>query len=243
MSAITQRRRELKQRARERQKELLPKLRARVREARKARQARLRKCAADCRKRKARVQANARKARDALRGRIVKARQKAQAACGACRVDARGAALDKLDRALRAVETEREAIAALRATAAQLRDPRGVAGGRRSAELRSESDDQVARDVADDPELAALWAASNKSRFKASPRRSRTEAFLEWVENHPEALAELRHRQEEQYAREAERLFASWPKARSVGRLSDAELEQVHRELDQAEQFVDQVPF
>jgi hypothetical protein len=50
-------------------------------------------------------------------------------------------------------------------------------------EAREESDDAVRRNVG--PELAAVFDRVRKN-IKAGPRRSRTEAFLEWVESNPD---------------------------------------------------------
>jgi len=65
---------------------------------------------------------------------------------------------------------------------------RGVAGGRRSAELRSESDDEVRQSI--DPLLLPLWERVRRT-IKGSARQTRTEAFLEWVHDHPEAQYEI----------------------------------------------------
>jgi len=65
---------------------------------------------------------------------------------------------------------------------------RGVAGGRRAAELRTESDDEVRQSI--DPLLVPLWERVRRT-IKGSARKSRTEAFLEWVHDHPEAQYEI----------------------------------------------------
>ena len=170
-----------------------------------------------------------------LRERIKKTKQAARDACGLCKVTATDRGLDALDKALGKVQAEREAIAELRRRAAQLTDPRGQAGGRRAAELRAESDDEVRRNVADDPDLAALWATINKAQFKESRQRTRTEAFLDHVHNHPEELDELRAKQGAQYDREAEALFAKWPRDEAVGKMTDAQLKQMLGDLDKAD--------
>lgn len=51
----------------------------------------------------------------------------------------------------------------------------------------NESNQDVERNIA--PELVQLWR--ERAAFtKGSPRKSRTEAFLQWVEEHPDAAAE-----------------------------------------------------
>ncbi len=114
-----------------------------------------------------------------------------------------------------------------------------------AAELRAESDDEVRRNLADDRELAALWRATkNKARFKATPTRSRTEAFLEYVHDHPEALDELRSAQEVEYEREAAELLAQWPRDEPIGSMSDKALSGMVDELRRAEELTSgEVPF
>jgi hypothetical protein len=79
---------------------------------------------------------------------------------------------------------------------------KGRAGGRRAAELRAESDDAVEQSI--DPSLLPLWRRI-RHHIKATARRTRTEAFLEWVHDHPEAHYELA---EAQGAEELRRLEA-----------------------------------
>lgn len=242
MSAITDKRRELRRQARERQRETIPKLRAVVRGRKAAKQKRIAKCRLDCKRRRAKVQREALRAREQLRERIKRAKQVARDACGTCKVSATDRGLDELDRAFAKVQAEREAIAELRRKAAQLSDPRGRAGGRKAAELRAESDDEVRRNVADDPDLAALWDASTKSKFKASAHRNRTEAFLEYVQDHPEELDELRAKQAAQYDREAIELFAKWPRDEAIGQMTDRQLADMMADLDRADELAE-VPF
>lgn len=251
MSAITERRAELRRSARERQREVLPKLRARVKAIKAQRRKRVKRCASDCKRRRDKVQAEAKRAREQLRQRIARMKAKAREACGICKVSAKDADLDKLDRVLATIAQEREVISELRKRAAQLRDPRGRAGGRRAQELREESDDEVARNLADDPDLAKLWKAQKNrhARFPKTKYHSRTEAFLDWVHNHPEALHELRHREEEKWDREAEEMFRTWGRERPTGRMEEAELAELQRELDAADRWLlktapaEEVPF
>lgn len=70
-----------------------------------------------------------------------------------------------------------------------------------ASERRAESDDEVRQNI--DPSLWPLWR-SVKRRIKASPRKSRTEAFLEYVEAHPsEAHEAIEIPSDATYAREA----------------------------------------
>jgi len=83
---------------------------------------------------------------------------------------------------------------------------RGRKGGRRAAELRAESDDEVIRNLGEDKLLIALFK-KHRAKIKATKHRSRTEAFLEFVHDHPEELDELRAKKEREWEREAERIF------------------------------------
>jgi len=56
----------------------------------------------------------------------------------------------------------------------------GVSGRQRATERRQESDDEVIRNLP--PELVPVFRKV-RGKIKAGPRRTRTEAFLEWVES------------------------------------------------------------
>lgn len=69
-----------------------------------------------------------------------------------------------------------------------------------AAERRSESDDEVEQNI--DPDLIALWRRVRRG-IKGTDRKSRTEAFHEYVEEHPdEAYAAREQAAEEALARE-----------------------------------------
>lgn len=72
------------------------------------------------------------------------------------------------------------------------------------AELREESDQAVERDLP--PELVPVWRRVRK-QIQAGPRRSRTEAFLEWVEAHPDEIAAI---EAESAEREAEQMWREY---------------------------------
>ena len=76
-------------------------------------------------------------------------------------------------------------------TAIQTGRARKAAGALRSMKRREalqESDDAVERDI--DPSLVPVWRRV-KRQFVDTPRMSRSEAFLHWVEEHPEEVAVL----------------------------------------------------
>lgn len=76
-------------------------------------------------------------------------------------------------------------------TAIQTGRGRKAVGALRSLkrrEAQQESDDAVERDI--DPSLVSVWRRV-KRQFTDTPRMSRSEAFLHWVEEHPEEVAVL----------------------------------------------------
>lgn len=237
MSTLTDRRSELRTEARKRERVVLPKLRQKLRAARAHKAKRMKRCQLDCQRRKEKVRNQAAEARTKLRERLQQAKQQARELCTVCKVSATGAELDRIDQALGALEQERATIRTLRARASGMVDPRGSAAGRRSAEIRAELDDEVRRNVADDPELVALWDAQRDRyrRFAPTARTTMTERYLEWVQSHPQALDELRARQERAWEAEAEQLLAQWPRVRPIASMTDAELAQLGRDHDRAE--------
>jgi hypothetical protein len=58
-----------------------------------------------------------------------------------------------------------------------------ISAQKRRQERREESDDEVERNLP--PELVPVWRSA-KRNIKAGKRRSRTEAFLEWVHDNPD---------------------------------------------------------
>lgn len=226
MSTTTDRRASLRTEARRRERTLLPKLRAKLKAAKEHKAKRLKRCQDDCRKRRAKVRDQAAEARRKLRERLAAAKQQARDFCSVCKVSASGAELDRIDAALGALQEERATIQRLRSRASGMVDERGSAAGKRSAEIRAELQDEVARNVGDDPELAALWEAQTDKyrRFRPTSRTTMTERFLEWVEAHPEALDELRNELQQRWEVEAEILLGQWPRERPIADMSEAEL-------------------
>lgn len=244
MSTTTERRASLRSEARKRERTLVPKLRAKVRAAKEAKAKRLKRCQDDCKKRRARVREQAAEARKRLRERLAAAKDQARQFCTVCKVSATGAELDNIDKALGNLAAERATIRQLRSRAAGMVDERGAAAGRRSAEIRAELQDEVARNVADDAELASLWEAQPDKyrRFRPTPRMTMTERFLEWVEGHPHALDELRARQQAQWDREASELLGRWPRSGPIADMSTAELERLAADHGRVARLVDEEP-
>jgi hypothetical protein len=127
---------------------------------------------ADCRTAKQRAKDEA----AALRAR----RRELVEGCRAASAEGR-AAVQKARAALDAFRAEqRERVAASRRP--KLR--------RTAAEARQESDGEVKANLP--PELHAVWRAV-KGSIRGSARRSRTEAFCEWVEANPEEVLALQY--------------------------------------------------
>lgn len=247
MASVVQQRREIKREIRERRRNVIPKLKATVKAEEKARRARLRTCKADCRAAIRKQKKLATQARRKLEQHIKKAKAKAKDVCNSCKVvDAKG--VEQISKALDALETERKEIEKLRTQASYLKSERGRAGGRKAAELRSESDSAVIHNLGEDKEAIALFKKV-RGKIKANKYQSRTEAFLQYVHDHPEALDELRAKKEIAYAKEAERMFRErQPDQNGNGCWSD--LSKCKRELDElkaAERFLSEaekdVPF
>lgn len=238
---IVAQRGQLRSAIREKRKEVIPKLRIAVKQAKQQRAARLRKCKADCKQAERRARKAATVARKKLELYIRRAKQKASEVCKSCKV-IDDKAIDALQKSVEQLNTEMAEVKRLRAQAGALRSERGRAGGRRSAELRSESDSQVIHNLGDDEEMIALFKKV-RGKIKATPYMSRTEAFFEWLHNNPEALDEFRSVRERKWEKEAERLYAEREPPSCSDELADCRREL--NELKAAERFLadEDVPF
>lgn len=83
-------------------------------------------------------------------------------------------------------------------------------------ERASESDDEVAGNV--ESSLEPVWRAVAR-QFKPKPRLSRTEQFLQWVEENPDEVLALQHPDVGDVVKEAEAELARLDKALKKGRL------------------------
>lgn len=83
----------------------------------------------------------------------------------------------------------------------------------RARARQQESDQEVERNIA--PELIPIWR-KHKRQIRGSDRRTRTEAFEEWVHDNESdvraELAELAHREQAKAEREYARQQAAWEK-------------------------------
>jgi len=145
----------------------------------------------DAKRRRVEMIERHRQERDALRAEVKRIREGLRGQVPAER--ARGAlelraALERLTFAQRelawAIEDNRKG-----------RVPRGLRG-LSPAERLAHQVDESANDLPTEEERGLLRSLVDRRAIKATPRRSLTEAFLEYVHDHPHVLSELRHAQE-----------------------------------------------
>jgi hypothetical protein len=165
-------------------------LRANIREAKQRKRVRLKEVTSNCREAQRVISARAKSARARLSASIQRTRAKARTVCDVTRTDVRRAALAVIGEAIRDLETERAEQHQLRAwTRPQEKKSDARTSARRARELQQESDDEV-RNNLEDPGLLIVWEAV-KHKIKARGRTSRTEAFAEWLAEHPGEAYEI----------------------------------------------------
>jgi len=155
-------------------------LRESIRNAKRSRTTKLREVTAQCRAARRANMERAKRARERLRESIYRTRERARGLCSVSRGDAYSTTLQEIEKAVGALEEERALQRQLSAWTKPTRCalPRAAKG----RERRAESDCEVAANI-DDPGLRVVWDHV-KHKIKAGPRRSRTEAFLEWAHDH-----------------------------------------------------------
>jgi hypothetical protein len=161
-------------------------LRASIREAKSARRGKLREVSSKCKSAVRENMARAKRARERLRASILRTREQAKGLCELSRGEAKAATLEAIERAVGTLEKER---AEQRQLAAWVRPKVCPTRGRTAKEKRQESDCEVESNL-DDPGLRVVWEAV-KHKIKAGPRRTRTEAFLEWAAEHPSDVYQI----------------------------------------------------
>jgi hypothetical protein len=235
----------MQQEVKRRRQEVIPELEKAVKAAKARKAARLKACQVDCRRQKKKIADQAKRAMQKLREHIKRAKERAREACTACKVNVGDEEIDRILRAVAALDKERDSIRELQRRAAATKSKRGRAGGLAAAEKRAESDDAVRFNLEDDPNLTALF---NKVRrkIKATPHMSRTEAFLEYVHNHPEELDAIKaEAMEREYEQETEEVYLARKAAAENGidDLDDEAAEAELRELERAERHLEAAPF
>lgn len=170
--------------ARAADRDRLKAIRRKLRELRRARPARLRQIREFCREGRLNVRERVRQLREetrnALRESVRALREAERGTCEASKARAREGFAIEIRGAVRDIEMQRAHM--------EREYGRRRGGGRISAaqlakEAREESDDEVRRNLP--PELVPVFNRV-RSTIKPGRRRTRTEAFLEWVHDNPD---------------------------------------------------------
>lgn len=231
---------ELQAEIRRHKKEVLPKLREALKAAKREKKKRVRACRDQAARGLAELRKKQKQARAKLAVHLRKLDKQFEAGLNLCIREESARALDKVEDVTRKIAEEREEIMRLRRLADAAVSPVRRAAGRRAAEKRMESEDEVRRNL-ETPALRELWELK-KAKVRGSKYRTRTEAFLDWVHDHPEALEELQHKAERKHEAEIAKAFEE----RAAGRTCDIELDDCQRELErlrEALRLAEQVPF
>ncbi len=225
-------RRERERDARKADRERLRTLRAHLRASKTHSRQRMREVRELCRRGRRRARELAKMIRAQKRAEaaaeIDAVQRRSRAKCETRKDRARSQSADSLRRAAAALEAERQHQATMKIyeQPAQL-GPK--AQRRRRIEAIQESDSQVLQNIP--PELVPVWRVV-RGKIKSSPRRSRTEAFLEWAQEHAGDVLTIIDRQYqadvEAMAREEAKLRREVELPSHYRRMTDAELARRH---------------
>lgn len=180
---LAQTRREMERDLKRRDREKLKTLRESIQAAKRSRNAKLREVGAQCRDARRKNMERAKRARERLRASIQRTRERARGLCTVSRGEAYATTLREIERAVGALEEERALQRQLAVWTKPTKCALPSGRGAKARERREESDCEVAANI-DDPGLRVVWEHV-KAKIKGGPRRSRTEAFLEWAHDHP----------------------------------------------------------
>ena len=215
--------------ARRADRERLRQLRAHLSAARKVRTQRMREVRELCKRGRLRAREIAKavraKHRAEANAEIEKVRARSRAKCETNKDRARVRSSDSLKRAQHALQAEKQHQQTMRLyeKPAKALGPKRTRKGRATA--IQESDSEVVNNIPQ--ELIPVWRKV-KSRIKGSPRRSRTEAFLEWAsENAGDVLLVLDKQWQadvDAMAKEEARLRRETARPTTYKRASDAQL-------------------
>lgn len=204
-----QTKRELERDQRRKARARLVELRTQLKAAKQRKRERMKQVSCNCKKARNRIRARARAARKRLSASIQRTKLRAKELCGLARHEARAEGLAEIGRTIDALNEERKTQTVLRTwTAPPARHPQ-----RSRREVATESDDVVRANI-DDPGLRIVWEHV-KSRIKAGPRRSRTEAFFEWAAEHTADVYAIQEADAEREIRELEREYRALAKTGS----------------------------
>lgn len=201
-----------------RQRSALRELRTRIRAAKARRRTKVKDVRCDCKAARLRNRARAKKARERLNASIRRTREHARTVCSLAVGEAQRSTLHDISRAVDALTAEQSAQRQLAVWTKPKRSERST-----RLERRQESDDEVLANI-EEPGLRVVFQEV-KGKIKAGPRRSRTEAFYEWVGEHSADVYRIQERDAERAIVELERAERKLAKARgkkSIGAALEA---------------------
>jgi len=176
-------RQEAERAARQRDRARLRELREHLRHASKLKRSRAREVVIACRQARVRLRAQRKAAQARYAAEVAAARERERLAsrksCDAKKLKTASSAVSRVERAKRALLAERSHQEHARVWARK--DPLQRPAHKRRGDSLQESDSEVVHNIPHD--LLPVWKAV-RGRIKSTPRRSRTETFLEWIEEH-----------------------------------------------------------
>lgn len=190
-----------RERLRAKDRTTLATLQQKIAAAKLARAQRMREVVQLCRSQRVKRTESAKQRREALRELLRAERIEDRGSCAASKDRTREEAARTIEGAAVEARDVRDLARMRRGSksSAPAGQPRGAA---RAAELRAESDDEVRGNI--DRELVPVWEARRRLTHPTE-RASRTEKFLEWVEENSATVNEIMHAHHE---RELRRLLA-----------------------------------
>lgn len=192
----TSARKERRRAARER----LKKVRADLARARTERKERMRAAVQSCKDGRARLRVRIEQQRRELQSAIAAERAATRGQCQASREATREQTLGKVAGLRKGVLDARSALRLLSSAPSSTR--KHAAGLVSSAESRAESDHAVRVNI---PKELVVVFDKVKREIHGSPRRSRTEAFLEWAQENAARVYEIQHAAHDKWLRDLER--------------------------------------
>ncbi len=169
--------------------------------------------------------------RERLNAEFTVERQKLRQRCEARKAKIRALARRVEDAALREWDEERRYQAQLRRAESGFKRKTAAAERRTAKERRAESDDEVRANIP--VELVRVFERVRRS-IRGTPRMSRTEAFLHWVDENPDEVYAIQEAQAEKAFR---KLLAEQT------RLERARAPELRRAVRRAETALEAVPF
>jgi hypothetical protein len=231
---------------RERERVKVKKLREHLRNAKGLARKRAKHTRALCRAELVRARERARAQREALRADYklasaqvtLSAREAAHRSCERSKQHATAYTADSVTRAAKHLTHE---LAYQRELAALAKRPKLCAVAHRKAakEKRHESDDEVRGNIS--PELVPVFD-KYKAKFSGSPRRSRTEHFVEWASEHQSLVDEVINADIERSVRELVKHEAATRKRMAIPAHHKQSKAKLERRLSDAA-LLDAVPF